>query len=186
MFIQNCNVTFWRGTWTALDLLLFPDDFELSAIVSLGVACCLAVIFYVTQFHIAVICKYVDKQWVKIYWNQRNCLLTPQQHHTSPSITSLLSNKTIENKKQKSHFISRGGSRIPPVLLSTIFLFQIVCTFPENSTILSLVKQLLLDVVFLAAGVCAVCFWRGVWYLWDVYLWPEEPVQECLVHAWVG
>ena len=60
--IQNCNVSFWRGTWSALDLLLYPDDFELSALVSLGVACALAVILYVTQFKIATICKHVQKR----------------------------------------------------------------------------------------------------------------------------
>ena len=59
--INNLIVFFWRGTWTALDLLLYPDDFELSAIVSLGVACCLTVILYVTQFKIAAICRRVEK-----------------------------------------------------------------------------------------------------------------------------
>ena len=59
--INNLVVFFWRGTWTALDLLLYPDDTEQSAIVSLGVACCVAVILYVTQFHIAAICRRVEK-----------------------------------------------------------------------------------------------------------------------------
>ena len=48
----------------------------------------------------------------------------------------------------------------------------------EQSTALSLTKQMLLDVVLLVAGVCTVCYWRGVWYLWDVYLWPEDPVKS--------
>ena len=59
--INNLVVFFWRGTWTALDLLLYPDDLEISAIVSLGVACCFAVILYATQFKIAAICRRVEK-----------------------------------------------------------------------------------------------------------------------------
>ena len=61
VIIHNLLVFFWRGTWTAMDLLLYPDDFKHSAIVSLGVGCCLAVLLYVFQFKVASVCKKVDK-----------------------------------------------------------------------------------------------------------------------------
>ena len=36
----------------------------------------------------------------------------------------------------------------------------------------------MLLIVVLISGVCTVGFWRGVWYLWDVYFWPQEPVKS--------
>ena len=62
------------------------------------------------------------------------------------------------------------------------FFFSKNLSFPRlvsaDSFLLSIMKQAMLQIVILISGVCTVCFWRGVWYLWDVYLWPDEPVKS--------
>ena len=62
-----------------------------------------------------------------------------------------------------------GGSDIPNTMSWHI---------SADSLLLSTLKQSMLLIIVLISGVCTVGFWRGVWYLWDVYLWPEDPVKS--------
>ena len=69
--VHSMNITFWRGTWTLLDLSLYPDDFQRSAWSCLGIGVGFTILAYLLQLIVYPASKQLDRQvHILIEFNQ--------------------------------------------------------------------------------------------------------------------
>ena len=101
------------------------------------------------------------KSWICHWWQAMERLIYSTETYVQnlPNMPFQLINTIFLN----------GGSDIPNAMSWLV---------SDDSPLLSILKQSMLLIVVLISGVCAVGFWRGVWYLWDVHLWQEDPVKS--------
>ena len=205
-------VTFWRGTWGIMDLLIFPSNIESSAWTCTGLGFGIIFLYMVVQncfiqrlqtesstlaclaktlLLLSVTFVYVLALSTVASW--RGVWLCLDIYFTGRNLSALLTHvfgvialwatETFTSVISAPGFVVRDCGNQP-----LIFNLAIFNCFPSNSPAkkLSVIKTLLnCFVTVCLIGVSLVCYWRGTWTLM-INSFPEDKTKSSLTCLLVG
>ncbi|XP_069117795.1 uncharacterized protein [Argopecten irradians] len=181
-------VCFWRGTWELMDVYLFPDDFELTAWISVAIGNAIIFLFSIFQGYFSNLNKiknpfiYFVFSRLHIYLlgfgcvNQWRGVWFLQDHYTGKTWQSA-TGSTIIGVSVLSCMRCLSGIIASPLLLcrdnDKEDMFVVTRRF--SSEAVPSVK-FVLDVCLTVFGInnLVVFFWRGSWSLLDLFLFPDS------------
>ncbi|OWF41227.1 uncharacterized protein LOC110462754 [Mizuhopecten yessoensis] len=193
LVISTCVVFFWRGTWGIFDAYLYPDNMELSAwicftcgnfvliftgllqtyISRINTFKNIVVHFILSRLHIYIISTGSVAQWRGI-WNL-------QDHYTGTSWQSALTSTIIGSGVICCLRCTKSIMTSAPLLVAHdtdhVTLFRVTGRLGSevgNS------PRFMVDMVMtpLLVHTFVVVFWRGLWSLMNIYLYPEDDAQS--------